>query len=213
VIYHLKRAGIALRSASDSHFGKTCKPIKNLPQGAPPACKCGCGLPTEWDQHANRWEAYYPGHYRKDAPYKHLKFWKHQYIIKGRTLHDLAAYCGVDRGTLVKAARKLGIPLRSQGESLARSGAVAGANNPAWKGGVAKWPYAPDWKRIARRIRKRDNYTCQICGKEFPKSSKLLHVHHIDGDKTHNDDSNLVTVCATCHPKGKAKETPAFFGK
>ncbi len=213
ILYNLKRDGVAIRSNSEAHRGKACKPIKNIPQGEPPICKCGCEQATNWNRRKNGWDVYCPGHYRRDAPYKHLDWWEAEYIAKGRMIDDLAAEQGVVKGSILKAARKLSIPLRTQGQSLALSGAMSGANNPAWKGDVAKWEYAPDWKRIARCIRKRDNYTCQLCKTTFPKSSKLLHVHHIDGDKTHNADSNLLTVCATCHPKGKRKETAAFVGK
>ena len=51
---------------------------------------------------------------------------------------------------------------------------------------------------LRTRIRKRDNYTCQICGRTQAETG-TLHVHHIDYDKEHNDPMNLVAVCVTCH--------------
>ena len=113
---------------------------------------------------------------------------------------------GVNSSVVRKFMRKFGIEMRTTSETLIVNGSMLGSNNPAWKGGIAKWNYAPNWKRIAHDIRKRDNYTCQICMTSFPKSSKILHVHHMDGDKFNNAPTNLVTVCATCHPKGKRKE-------
>lgn len=181
------------------------RPIKNIPPAGQcaPLCKCGCGNPVIWNRRKNRWNVYVDGHYRKDAAYKYSGWLNHQYIDLHRPVTEIAADFGVNHTTIVKFLNKFGIPRRSYSEALLVNGKSRGANNPAWKGGIAKWSYAPGWKRIARKIRKRDNYTCQICKSQFPKSSKLLHVHHIDGNKFNNDESNLVTVCATCHPKGK----------
>lgn len=74
-----------------------------------------------------------------------------------------------------------------------------------WKGGYCS-TYGPNWMRQRGRARKRDNYTCQLCGKvqTFPKHS----VHHIkpfrefDGDwRQANRLSNLITLCLSCHQK------------
>ena len=55
--------------------------------------------------------------------------------------------------------------------------------------------YPAIFYRIRTKIRKRDNYICQIC-REYGKE-----VHHIDYDKENNDESNLITLCKTCHTK------------
>jgi hypothetical protein len=46
----------------------------------------------------------------------------------------------------------------------------------------------------AKEIRLRDHYICQRCGKHHSSI-----VHHRDGDRRHNEDRNLVTVCRNCH--------------
>ncbi len=56
------------------------------------------------------------------------------------------------------------------------------------------------WKKLANKIRKRDNYTCQKCG-----SHEHLQVHHkkyIKGRLAWEyDESNLITLCSECHKK------------
>lgn len=62
----LKLRGVARRSCAESHaHGKRCKPITNFPVGDAPACKCGCGQPTPWNQRKNRWQVYASGHYTR----------------------------------------------------------------------------------------------------------------------------------------------------
>jgi len=62
--------------------------------------------------------------------------------------------------------------------------------------------YGWDWTETLRRaVRERDNYTCQVCGKEFAPNGKQPHVHHIDYDKEDNNPSNLITLCIGCHMK------------
>jgi len=72
----------------------------------------------------------------------------------------------------------------------------------AWKGNGDE-DYPAGWNLISERIRKRDDYKCQECGKEPP--SVQLQVHHIDGDRSNNEFDNLVTLCASCHNKAERK--------
>ena len=39
---------------------------------------------------------------------------------------------------------------------------------------------------------------CSSCGQEFT-DDKRLQVHHIDGDRANNSDSNTVILCRECH--------------
>jgi hypothetical protein len=74
-----------------------------------------------------------------------------------------------------------------------------GANNKNWRGGVPK-PYPREFYEIKDSIKERDRYTCQICGKSVYRS-RHGHVHHIDGNKNHNNGENLILLCSTCHSK------------
>jgi DEAD/DEAH box helicase domain-containing protein len=63
--------------------------------------------------------------------------------------------------------------------------------------------YGPEWEEIRVKVRTRDHFTCQICGKlEGPAQH---HVHHkipfksFDSVVKANDLSNLITVCPECH--------------
>jgi mannose-6-phosphate isomerase-like protein (cupin superfamily) len=49
-------------------------------------------------------------------------------------------------------------------------------------------------KALKNRIKERDNYTCIMC-----ESKDKLEVHHIDYDKTNNNENNLITLCEKCH--------------
>lgn len=74
-----------------------------------------------------------------------------------------------------------------------------GESHPKWKGGIS--PYAPEynkWKRYS--IRKRDGFRCATC-KSAGTARHRLEVHHRDQDKSHNEDSNLITLCKACHDR------------
>ena len=59
------------------------------------------------------------------------------------------------------------------------------------------------WRKMARQIRKRDNYQCQICHKIHDPHSGLLHVDHQIPLRLGGLDSpeNLWTLCKSCHSK------------
>jgi 5-methylcytosine-specific restriction endonuclease McrA len=60
---------------------------------------------------------------------------------------------------------------------------------------------------IREKIRKRDDYTCKICGKKWVVGFRRLDVHHIDcvKEKTRQYDNyelekdNMITLCHKCH--------------
>lgn len=90
-----------------------------------------------------------------------------------------------------------------------------GPDNPSWKGG--RWAYSghhygPGWKKQRQRAKRRDQYTCQKCGKRLHRKSPKLHVHHIipfnefDYRPKENNNyieanrlDNLICLCEKCH--------------
>ncbi len=56
--------------------------------------------------------------------------------------------------------------------------------------------YGPDWTpELRESVLVRDGRRCRRCGRRGPK----LQVHHVDMDRTNNDLTNLLTLCAACH--------------
>ena len=76
-----------------------------------------------------------------------------------------------------------------------------GKNNPKWKGGITpecnKRVGRRVWRKIRQQVWKRDNYTCQTCG----KNNILLVAHHKIPYRISKDDSpsNLISLCSKCH--------------
>ena len=60
--------------------------------------------------------------------------------------------------------------------------------------------YPGTWTAMLRyKIRKRDNYTCQICNKPFDALN--TDVHHINYNKNDCSELNLITLCEFCHDR------------
>lgn len=61
--------------------------------------------------------------------------------------------------------------------------------------------HAPS-KKTRMKILKRDNYRCKVCGRSPENYVDIeLHVHHIHpwGEGGVTEESNLITLCNTCH--------------
>ncbi len=72
-------------------------------------------------------------------------------------------------------------------------------------------PLPTDWEERAERIRARDGYQCQNCGKSQKQNRRKLTVDHIlprrwFTDPSEADDSaNLLSRCDSCHGKKTAR--------
>ncbi|ANS42393.1 HNH endonuclease [Serratia inhibens] len=67
--------------------------------------------------------------------------------------------------------------------------------------GIQSGGYTPDWSAISSKLRNELDYTCEQCGVNLTGNAKLLHVHHINGNKADNSRKNLRALCADCHKK------------
>lgn len=61
--------------------------------------------------------------------------------------------------------------------------------------------YPKNWEEISKIERKRVNYICQRCKKDFSKDKYNLHVHHKDHNKWNNFHDNFEVLCVNCHTK------------
>ena len=65
--------------------------------------------------------------------------------------------------------------------------------------------YTANWRKVSQRERKKFNWQCQDPNHEgdrnFRNNQQNLHVHHIDGVKSHNVSDNLEVLCHICHAK------------
>lgn len=97
----------------------------------------------------------------------------------------------------------------------------SGNKNPAWRGGVSKFPY--DWNfnyKTKNKVRRRDGNKCVICNSNGNKRSGLLCVHHIHENKKKSYPKNLITLCTKCHlayhwimSAKQKRNTKSFFMK
>ncbi len=72
-------------------------------------------------------------------------------------------------------------------------------------------PLPADWEARAERIRARDGYRCQNCGKTQKENGRKLSVDHVlprrwftDPLKA-DDPTNLISRCVSCHGKKTAR--------
>lgn len=80
----------------------------------------------------------------------------------------------------------------------------SGSNSPTWTGGKKSY-YGPNWHSQRRATRRRDKYTCQVCGVLEKDYHQQLSVHHKKPFRTFNNYkeanrlSNLSSLCENCH--------------
>ncbi|PSU24470.1 HNH endonuclease [Photobacterium phosphoreum] len=61
--------------------------------------------------------------------------------------------------------------------------------------------YTSNWASISSDLRNELDYICEHCSVSLKDHKKLLHSHHINGNKSDNKRENLRALCADCHKK------------
>lgn len=59
--------------------------------------------------------------------------------------------------------------------------------------------YNDNWKDISNKYRESKRWICEECSVRLSNHKKLLHTHHINGQKNDNSKSNLKALCVECH--------------
>lgn len=85
---------------------------------------------------------------------------------------------------------------------------LRGPNHHNWKGGGSKNREC-DTRMWAYAVKRRDNYTCQMCGLH---SKRGMEAHHIwsyaEFPSKRFDVDNGVTLCGPCHKRGRVHRVP-----
>ncbi len=83
---------------------------------------------------------------------------------------------------------------------------ITGKDSHAYINGKSFEPYSPEFnKELKRKIKERDNYTCQLCEMTEKEQKRLdslkrgLTIHHITYDKKNYEEDKLITLCRKCN--------------
>lgn len=132
------------------------------------------------------------------------------FLGKKHTPETMAKLCGRKHTAETKA--KLSAIAKADGRvpfdrKVGPNGGRRGKDHPCWKGGITPERQAcyatPEWKRAERAVKKRDNLTCQRCGKVKKRGDGIaFDIHHIvpfECVPLRVVVSNLVYLCEKCH--------------
>ena len=85
---------------------------------------------------------------------------------------------------------------------------------PNWRGGHSGYDYGENWYSQRRKARKRDHYSCQVCGRDERQLGKIPSCHHVTKLRHYRDNydapewyergnrlDNLILLCEQHHKK------------
>lgn len=119
------------------------------------------------------------------------------YWGKGMSMLQIAKEINMSQYNVHNWMKIYEIERRTISESLV--GKFAGESNGNWNGGTSFDPYCNKFNRAFKEsIRKRDDYTCQLCGCEQKLGGQRLDVHHVHYDRE-NCYPDVVALCRSCN--------------
>jgi transposase len=148
---------------------------------------------------------------KKTPPLHHNKEWLYQkYWTEGLSSVKIARICNRHCSSVSRYLRKFGIKIRWSKENRTTNCFQNGADNPNWRGG--------------RFFDKRHGYIhINVPGRGYMKEHTIIAekalgrrlkrgeiVHHIDGDKTNNKNSNLL-ICDNSYHLWLEKRMAALY--
>jgi len=161
-------------------------------------CECGCGLPVTSSDPNARFVNY---HYSKteEGRQQISVLFKGKKKTKEHSQNIGNANKGKKRTEEWKQEQSQRITLLWQNPEFRKS--HTGDKNYGWIAdrSLVDSPYPDEFYVQAPLARQRDNYTCQRCGITEDELGRALDVHHIDDDKENNEQSNLLSLCHSCH--------------
>jgi transposase-like protein len=129
-----------------------------------------------------------------------IKYLKKMYIDDQMSTSEIAKEINVSTTSVLLWMKQYNIKTRTISMSLI--GKFAGENNPSWQGGTSFEPYCNKFNnRFKESVRRRDDYTCQLCGHK--QNSRKLSVHHIHYNKS-DCWPDVVALCNSCHGRVNA---------
>jgi len=157
------------------------------------------------------------------------RYWNHewlyaQYIILQKSSAEIAADEKCHPNSILLYLKRFSIPRRSTSEvRKIKHWGCEGKDNPMfgkieelngnWKGGITAERQAfyvsQEWKKVSRKVWKRDKGFCQRCGIERRESEDVLHIHHIvsfEDVLLRAELNNLILLCKKCHNFVHSKE-------
>ena len=145
----------------------------------------------------------------------------YEFAVRGRRQEQIVscASCGKQlkrKPFAMKRNRRHYCSVKCMGHGLAIHN--TGPNNGRWKGGFEPY-YGPNWRAQRRAALRRDNFTCQACGKSTLELGQHPDVHHIirfnefgiEQYEKANELDNLVSLCINCHRQAEHYEIAATW--
>ena len=114
------------------------------------------------------------------------------YFDNNMSMYEIADDIGVSESAVSKWMKEYKIEPHDPSH-------YSGENNSRWEGGISSLPYCYKFNnKFKEAVRKRDDYTCQLCGSE--QNGRKLDVHHVHYDKE-NCYPDVITLCRSCNSR------------